>query len=197
MPLPSWFPRRFAVAAVALLSGATGACRLPEPPPPRPALIEKSRTQSYYAADGQLERVLRDANGDGRADAQLLYRHDGSLEAAEIDENLDGVVDRWEAFRIDGSLESVGASRAARGRADFWERYQGSPQPVRRDFDEDGDGRIDRSEILAGGRVVREELDTDGDGRIDRRLDRDLEGRITTIEVERAGSWERRPVRRP
>lgn len=184
---------------VLLLAGgaAAAACRLPEPPAARLELIEKAGTQSVYAPDGHLERVLRDANADRRADAQLLYRPDGSLQAAEMDIDLDGVVDRWEAFRSDGSLESVAFSRSTPGRPDVWERYSGSPQPVRRDFDENGDGRVDRSEILEGGRVVREELDTDGDGRVDRRLERDSEGTIAAIEIERGGSWERRPVRRP
>jgi hypothetical protein len=186
-------------ARVVLLAGgaAAVACRLPEPPAARLEMLEKGATQSVYAADGHLERVLRDANGDRRADAQLLYRPDGSLQAAEMDTDLDGVVDRWEAFRTDGSLESVGLSRSTPGRPDVWERYAGSPQAVRRDFDDDGDGRAERSEVIEGGRVVRDELDTDADGRIDRRLDRDAQGRIVAIEVERDGAWERRPVHRP
>ena len=186
-------------ARVVLLAGgaAAVACRLPEPPTARLELLEKAATQSVYAADGHLERVLRDANGDRRADTQLLFRADGSLEGAEIDEDLDGVVDRWEAFRTDGSLDRVGWARHTPGRPDAWERYEGARQPIRRDFDDDGDSRVERSEVIEGGRVVRDELDTDADGRIDRRLDRDAEVRIIAIEIERDGAWERRPVHRP
>jgi hypothetical protein len=39
---------------------------------------------------------------------------------------------------------------------------------TRREVDENGDGVVDRSEIIKKGVVAGVELDTDGDGRVDR-----------------------------
>lgn len=186
-----------ATVSAVLLLFAAAACRLPEAPTPRLALIEKGASQSFFDAEGRLLRLLLDANGDRRADTQVLYRSDGSIQGSEIDTNLDGAVDRWETFRADGSLESVGYSRHGRGRADAWDRLDRPQHVTQRDLDENGDGRVDRSEFFEAGRVTREELDTDGDGRIDRRLHRGLGGQLDVIEIERNGVWERQPVRRP
>jgi hypothetical protein len=154
---------------------AAAACRLPAPEARPPlTLVEKGTTQSIFDAQGRLQRVLIDADGDRRADVQFLYGPEGKPQAAEIDVDRDGVVDRWEQFSADGALERVGRSLHSRGRPDAWD-FPVRPAP---------------GEVGA----VAEDLDTDGDGRADRRLIRDADGVLTAILIdsERDGSWARR-----
>jgi hypothetical protein len=175
-------PRTAASGALLLASAlSTLSCRLPEPEARPPlTLVEKGTAQSVFDAQGRLQRVLIDADGDKRADAQLLYRPEGTPRVAEIDVDRDGVVDRWEHFAADGSLERIGRSLRSRGRPDVWDE---PVQPAGPDTDD-----------------AVEELDTDGDGRADRRLVRDADGAVTAILIdsERDGTWARRvEVKRP
>jgi len=187
---------QWVVLALAL---AAPACRLPEPEPaPRLLLVEKGPTQAFFDSQGRLLRLLVDADSDRRADTQTLYREDGTPLVAEIDTDRDGVVDRWERFAVDGALESVGLSRRTRGRPDAWDYPDRSGSVVRREYDDDGDGRVNRVERPgdASHEPGVEELDTDGNGKPDRRLYRGADGRIEAIEIDRNedGVWERREL---
>ena len=172
------------------------ACHaVPRPPSSGLFLFEKGRYQFLYDAEGRLLRVVEDANGDGRAEAVLLYRPDGRLKAAEIDSDGDGSVDRWETFSESGALERVAIARHRPAQADEWDDVDASGALVRRSFDEDGDGRVDRVEDLEGGLVVREQVDTDHDGTMDRRVLRGPRGEVIGVAVAREGRWETMPAK--
>jgi len=184
---------RAASIVLVLLVQGFAACVPAEPPAPRVQLFEKEGYQALYARDGRLLRVVLDRNGDGLAEVVTLFDRQGQPSAVEIDGDGDGAVDRWEHHAPDGTLEKVGVSRRSRSRPDFWEYPGPDGEIVRRDFDDDGDDVVDRSEFLEGGRVVREQTDSDRDGRPDRRLLRDAAGALVTIEqdLDGDGLWEK------
>ena len=108
-------------------------------------LVEKGAYQSLYRSDGTIERVVHDPNGDGKADAIVLYAPTGTIRQAELDTDRDGTIDRWEYFES-GTLVRVGSSRAKPGVPDYWERLGPDGTTVtHREYDDDGDGMIDRS----------------------------------------------------
>ena len=112
-------------------------------------LVEKGGYQSLHGADGKIDRLLHDRNGDRQADAIILYAPTGKIHQAELDTDLDGVIDRWEYFE-DGVLIRVGFSRVKRGVPDYWERMGADGTGVtHREYDDNGDGAIDRSEPTA------------------------------------------------
>lgn len=141
------------LCAVAL---STVACRLPAPEAKQPlTLVEKGATQSVFDAQGRLQRVLVDADGDTRADAQFLCGPEGTPRVAEIDVDRDGVVDRWEHFAADGSLERPG-------------RLLQSIE----ELDTDGDGRGDRRLVRdADGILTAILIDSERDGSWARRVE--------------------------
>jgi hypothetical protein len=109
-------------------------------------LWQKGPYQTLYGADGRIERVLYDSDGDGRAETVILYDEKGKPRRAEIDTNNDGAVDRWEELRPDGSVASVAYAVRRPGRPDLWEYAGPDGRVVRREIDEDGDGKADRIE---------------------------------------------------
>jgi hypothetical protein len=70
-------------------------------------LIQKKEYQALYGPDGKLQRLLRDENGDGVAEAVVVFGADGQPEHGEIDSDGDGVVDRRESV-IGQNVESIG-----------------------------------------------------------------------------------------
>ena len=54
------------------------------------------------------------------------------------------------------------------GRPRRWTVVAADETHLRYEYDQDADGRVERAEIVLGGRVARVELDTDRDGRVDR-----------------------------
>ena len=135
---------------------STAACRLPEPEAKPPlTLVEKGATQSVFDTQGRLQRVLIDADGDTRADAQFLYGPEGTPRVAEIDVNRDGVVDRWEHFAAGGSLGRTG-------------RLVHSIE----ELDTDGDGRGDRRLVRdADGVLTAILIDSERNGTWARRVE--------------------------
>ena len=103
-------------------------------------------------------------------------------------------------------LEKVGRWRRQKGHVDEWTYRASDGRPSRIEYDDDGDGRVDKADVLRDGIVVRiesdsdrdgridrwqgwekgrlasEELDTDGDGRADRRLVFSPRGRLLRVE---------------
>jgi hypothetical protein len=77
------------------------------------------------------------------------------------------VIDRWEDYDPSGRLLKVGTSRRGRG-PDMWTLLGPQGEEVGRQYDDDGDGRPERSERLSAGVVVSVEIDQDRDGRWDR-----------------------------
>ena len=144
MPVP---PRRRVACALllaVLLSGCQDPTLSKKSPPPY-LLVEKGPYQSLYGPDGKIERLVYDQNGDGVADAVILYGPDGKIRLAEIDTDLDKVIDRWEYFD-NGVLVRVGFTRSQRGEPDYWEVVAPDGSIIRRDYDDGGDGKVDRSE---------------------------------------------------
>jgi hypothetical protein len=96
------------VALVALMLLALGACGEGRPPvrhlPDGSRLVQKGPYQALYGPTGRLERVLRDDNGDGTADAIVLYGEGGQAQRVELDTNGDHVIDRRERLRPDGTV---------------------------------------------------------------------------------------------
>ncbi len=129
-------------------------------------LFEKGGFQAIYEPRGRLLRLLRDSNGDRRADVSIIYSSSGVPERVESDLDGDGTVDRWEVFGPKG-LQKLGSARRVRGQADLWETVEGE-RIVRRELDDDGDGRFERDERWDATGLVSVALDTNGDGRMDR-----------------------------
>jgi antitoxin component YwqK of YwqJK toxin-antitoxin module len=181
------------------------------PPAPLPVVkegqntyrvLEKGAYKAYYDTMGQLVRILHDSNGDGRPDRIAHYKDGKTIFLIEIDLDGDGWIDRWEHYDANGRLEKVGQWRQARGKEDTFTTLGPDGKPARVEYDDDGDGVIDRAEVLRGGQVVgveidadrngkidrwqvwekgrllREDLDTDGDGKPDRRITYDARGRV-------------------
>ena len=168
------------IAAVAAVLSGCRACGarggLPPAPPPMessskgPALhvVDHGEYKAYYDEWGRLARIEQDSNKDGRPD-RISHHENGAKvpNLIEIDQDFDGTIDRWEYYDASGKLLRVGASRRG-GAPDTWVYRDAQGRDYRREYDDDGDGRPERAEILVNGRVVRTEVDSDRDGQFDR-----------------------------
>jgi len=168
--------------------------------------LDKGAWKGYYDERGRIAVAEYDSNDNGRADYVAHYDHDKQIRLIEVDEDHDAWVDRWEHYDAAGVLEKVGRWRRRKGHEDEW-TYRGSDgRPERIEYDDSGDGRVDRAEVFRdgaivgietdsdrngsidrwqrweGGRLVAEELDTNGDGTPDRRLVFGEKARLLRIE---------------
>jgi hypothetical protein len=206
------------LALVALACSGRSCGGLDGKPPPLPPTVTGPDGREYYLLDrgaykafydpwGRLQRIEYDSNGDGKPDH--IAHHDGekSPHLLEVDEDFDSRTDRWEEYDARGQLTRVGMSRRGGAAPDLW--IVPGPDgltPARKEYDDDGDGRPERVEILsagvvtriemdadrdgrpdrwrtlAGGRLTMEELDTDADGKPDRRIRFDDKGRVVGLE---------------
>jgi len=148
-------------------------------------LMERGAYKAFYDRWGRLQRIEYDSDGDGRADR--IAHHDGTRlpHLIEVDEDFDGSTDRWEDYDAEGTLVRVGVSRRG-GSPDLWNVLGPGGQARRRDYDDDGDGRVDRSELLGEGQRLRLEVDADRDGRPDRWQDW-RKGRLVSEELDTDG----------
>lgn len=188
--LPTRLVRRLAQATLAVAALTHGAACRPVPHHDW-FLVEKGPYQILYSPDGKIERLVYDKNADGRADMVVFFEPDGAPARSQIDTDLDGVVDRWEHVDARGRLVKVGRAQRTPGVPDAWDILGASGETTRREFDEDGDGAVDRAEYLSDGRVFLEELDTDHDARADRRIVRGPAGEVLRVEAdtEEVGAW--------
>jgi hypothetical protein len=83
-------------------------------------------------------------------------------------------------------LEKVGRWRRQKGRADEWIYRDADGRASRIEYDDDGDGRPERAEVLREGLVVRIEVDSDRDGRMDRWQNWE-NGRLVSEELDTDG----------
>jgi hypothetical protein len=135
------------------------------PTRPDDVVIDKKSADDAGYKPGDTVPVL---TKDGRADYIAHYGPNRKIQMIEVDEDYDAWVDRWEYYDAAGTLQKVGRWRRVKGRPDIW-RFPGKDGiPVRIEYDEDGDGRVDRAEVIADGRTVQVEIDADRDGRMDR-----------------------------
>jgi hypothetical protein len=131
-------------------------------------VLDKGAWKGYYDAQGRIAFVEYDSNGDGRPDYIAHYDERRQIRLIEVDEDHDAWVDRWEYYDAAGILEKVGRWRRQKGRVDEWVYRDPEGLPGRIEYDDDGDGKPDRAEVLKQGVVVRIEIDSDHDGRYDR-----------------------------
>ena len=168
--------------------------------------LDRGAWKGYYDDAGNIVIVEYDSSGDGRADHIAHYDERRQIRLIEIDEDHDAWVDRWEHYDDAGILEKVGRWRRKKGHADEWTRRAPDGRPERIEYDDTGNGRVDRVEIFrdgvlariesdsnrdgaidrwqywAAGRLASEELDTDGDGTPDRRLVFGPDARLMKVE---------------
>jgi len=169
-------------------------------------LLARGPNQPIFDDKGALDRIEYDRNGDGKPD-QVAYHHGERVpRLVENDDDFDGQPDHWIYYDAAGLLVKVGSSRRGGSKPDFWVYSGPDGKATRQEYDDDGDGRVDRIEYLTDGRVTRvavdadrdgkmdrwqnwqagrlvsEELDTDGDGKPDRRLIYSPKGEVVGIE---------------
>jgi hypothetical protein len=168
--------RALCLLAASLACAACGG--LSGEPPHRPPTVKGPDGKPRYVTEhgpykatydrwGRLERIDHDSNGDGKPDR--ILRHDGAKKphSIDVDVDFDGRIDRWEKFTPEGAL--LRWAVADKGRARMWTVVASDgTTPARYEYDSDGDGQIERAEIVVGSRIGRVELDTDRDGKIDR-----------------------------
>jgi hypothetical protein len=192
------------VAASLLAASCAGQCGarggLPPPRPPvvtgvdgrKYHLVDRGPYKAFYDAWGRLQRIEYDKNGDGRADH--IARHDGRRRPhqMDVDDDFDGRTDRWERYDDEGRLLKVGTAREPGRAPDLWTAAATAGEPERREHDTDGDGVIERTEVLRDGRVTEVQVDGDRDGRMDR-WQRWAEGRLVSedLDTDRDGKADR------
>jgi hypothetical protein len=173
-----------ALAGVALLLAlAAGVWLLKRTPAPSPTaqiptitgpdgkeyiLLARGPHQPTYDEKGALDRIEYDRNGDGKPDQ--VARHYGQRipTLVENDDDFDGQPDHWVYYDSAGLLVKVGSSRKGGTKPDFWVYSGPDGKATKQEYDDDGDGRVERVEILTDGRVTGVEVDADRDGKIDR-----------------------------
>ena len=196
--------KRTILGAAVLATSCAGQCGarggLPPPRPPsvkgadgqKYHLVDRGPYKAFYDAWGRLQRIEYDSNGDGRADH--IARHDGRRRAhqMDVDSDFDGRTDRWERYDDEGRLLEVGTARARGLAPDLWTSAAAPGEPQRLEHDADGDGRIERAEVLREGRVAQVEVDSDRDGRMDR-WQRWEQGRLVSedLDTNRDGAADR------
>lgn len=170
---------RLLAAALSLALASCGGGTAGRPPKPPPLvkgpdgkdyrLVQKAGYKAYYDEWGRIARLHWDRNGDRRDDHVAYYGAAARTPyRIDVDQDFDGRIDRWEEYDAGGRLLRVGAARRGGERPDIWSFVDPGGRPTRTQYDEDGDGLIDRTEHLEGGRVTSVEVDADRDGRADR-----------------------------
>jgi len=148
--------------------------------------LDKGAWKGYYDEEGRIAVAEYDSNGNGRADHIAHYDERRQIRLIEIDEDHDAWVDRWEHYDEAGLLLKVGRWRRSPGTADEWTYRTPDGQLARIEYDDNGDGDVNRGEVFEAGVVARVELDSDRDGRIDR-WQRWDEGRLASEELDTTG----------
>jgi hypothetical protein len=145
----------------------------------------------YDNKTGRLQLLKFDSNGNGRVDT-WSYMDGAHVVRIEIDQNEDGKIDRWEYYDEQKHLTRVGFSRADTGKEDAWS-YAGADGSVVKLELAGKDARIARTEHYEHDQLVSAEEDTDGDGRIDK-WETYAAGRLRTVAFDtlHRGTPERR-----
>jgi hypothetical protein len=149
-------------------------------------LLDRGAWKGYYDAQGRIRVAEYDSNGDGRPDYIAHYDENRQIRLIEVDEDHDSWVDRFEYYNAAGILEKVGRCRKQRGRADEWTYRAPDGRPARIEYDDDGDGKPERAEVLKDGALVGIEIDSDRDGRVDRWQHWE-KGRLVSEEIDSDG----------
>ncbi len=137
---------------------------------------------------GNLQRVERDNNQDGRVEAWVFYDEGGQLARREEDTDADGRVDRWLSFGP-GSTEAILVETDTRGDGvpDTWRIANAQGVVQRLEEDRNGDHRVDSWVHFEAGEPTRYEEDRDFDGRMDARGELDADGAARKTELDSTG----------
>jgi hypothetical protein len=101
------------------------------------------KTKLFYE-NGKIVRSQKDKNGDGKPDFFCRYRN-GFKSRAYADLNFDGKIDAWYYYNEKGALVREDRDTDKDGKPDaFYEYPEGSRQFVWKQYDRNGDGKIDR-----------------------------------------------------
>jgi len=149
-------------------------------------LLDKGDWKGFYDEEGRIAVVEYDSNGNGLADHIAHYDERRQIRLLEVDEDHDSWVDRWEHYDEAGVLIKVGRWRKQPGHADEWTFRSPDGQLARIEYDDTGDGEVDRTEVFEDGIIVRVESDSDGDGQVDRWQHWDV-GRLASEELDTTG----------
>jgi hypothetical protein len=200
---------RNAASAIAVAFLVCASCSNPER-----ERLKATTKATYDERTGRLKELTYDANSNGRIDTWTEM--DGSRPVrSRLDRNEDGRIDRWEYYNAEGRLTKVGFSRRDDGQPDAWaqpgpegriarvlvsssgdeskidrwETYDSVSPEVLTAVEEDTnhDGRPDKWETYAGGRLEKASFDENADGRPDRQLTY-RGGALALIESEPEGN---------
>jgi hypothetical protein len=149
-------------------------------------LLEKPPYTYLYGLDGTLRQVNFDSNADQKPDVFAYFSGRSTPDRLEIDENRDGKVDRWEDYNSEGLMVRFSTSAKGGSPDRFVEIDPATKATTRVETDADHDGRRERLEVFAGGRLTRVEIDTNGDGKRDRLQDWSA-GYLASEEIDRDG----------
>lgn len=127
----------------------------------------EQQIERVYDADGRLQLLKLDANGNGVVDT-WSYMDGPRITRIELDGNEDGVLDRWEYYNADQQIEKVGLSQAGDGNVDAWAFYAEDGTMARMEVSTRRDGTPNRVQFYENGVLVRAEEDTNGDSRADK-----------------------------
>jgi len=158
-------------------------------------LLDRGPYKGFYDQWGRLQRIEYDSNNDGKPDYIAIHDGEKSPHLLQVDEDFDGLTDRWEEYDPAGILTKVGLSRRHSGSPDLWITPGPGDLPALKEYDENGDMRVDRRELFRGGLIVKVEIDSDNDGKIDRWQDWST-GRLSSegLDTNADGKPDRRVV---
>ena len=114
-------------------------------------------SQAFYGPDGTVHRIEISTRRDGRFD-RVEYYTGGTLVRGEEDTDHDGRIDRWHSYRPNPeaaahepafAIAATAFDDLGRGTPQRRFVYGGNGQVVRVEFDPDGDGIYERSELRA------------------------------------------------
>ena len=109
-------------------------------------------------------RVERDMNFDGFIDLWEHLDAAGHVSEAEIDIDFDHKVDVVVFYRPDGSIEHKELALNFSDTFTVFKYYGAASDLLRIEYDEDGDGRIERWDYFENKRLARTGWDQNGDG---------------------------------
>jgi hypothetical protein len=145
---------------------------------PRLARGSSLEVRSLYAPDGALL-------------ARYYFAEDTTTPVLrEEDTDGDGNPDRWVGYE-DGVVAEAWEAQTPGGPPSLHVVYGPEGTPIKRvELDHDGDGRLDRLFVYAGGQLREDSWDTNGDGAFDRFQQFDEDGSLTLREEDVDGDEE-------
>ncbi len=123
----------------------------------------------------RIVRIAIDKDGDGRPERWEYYDKAQKVERVGLSRQNDGVEDAWSFPGPDGEVARIDIATRRDGKVTRTEHYQNNVL-VGADEDSDGDGRRDKWERYADGRLLSVAFDTTHRGTADRRLSYDVDG---------------------